>query len=57
MREEIGDEEISSQEEFTQENILAYASGIKVPDYVSEYVEGDSIVVGTDIWQKKERGS
>lgn len=32
--------EISSQEEFTQENILAYASGIKVPDYAFEYVEG-----------------
>lgn len=32
--------EISNREEFTQENILAYASGIKAPDYSFEYVEG-----------------
>ena len=32
--------EIRDKEQFTQENILAYASGIKAPDYSFEYVEG-----------------
>ena len=32
--------ELTRRHEFNQELILAYASGIRAPDYSSEYIEG-----------------
>lgn len=32
--------ELTQREQFDQELILAYASGIKTPDYSFEYMEG-----------------
>ena len=31
---------VNPEHEFNQELILAYASGIRAPDYSSEYIEG-----------------